>query len=146
MDCAELDLSGLQYARQVLALGSGEREIEFFGDTFLEQVEMLGQHDAGLHNVKIVQHLGIGFGQASRQEVRLLLIVTFEADAIPGPDYRFEQFGHIVGCNDLTLGEFAARLKTIVADSALALPIDHIVQLPLVGDRRDGNGRSWTVV
>jgi hypothetical protein len=125
--------------------GPGEREIELSGDPFLEQVEMLGQHDAGLHNVEIVQYLGIGFGQARRQEVRLLLIVTFEADAIPGPDHLFEQCGHVIGCQDLTLGEFATCLETIVADAPLALPINHIVRLPLIRDRRHGN-RSWNVV
>ena len=57
---------------------------------------MLGQHDAGLHNVQIVQNLRIGFGQASRQEVRLLLIVTFEADTIAGPYHRLEQFRRVV--------------------------------------------------
>ena len=94
---------------------------------------MLGQHDARLHHVEIVQHLGIGFGQAGREEVRLLLIVTFEADTIPGPDHRFEQGGHVIGCYDLTLGEFAARLEAIVADSPFALPVNHIVQLQLIG-------------
>ena len=106
---------------------------------------MLGQHDTRLDNVKIVQCLRIGFGQAGRQEVRLLLIVTFEADTIPRPDHRFEQCGRVIGCYDLTLGELAAGLETIVANSALALPINHIVELPLVGDRRHGNGRSWTI-
>ena len=147
VDCAELDLSRTSIRAPSSSLWGPEKEkSSFLAIPFSNRSMMLGQHDAGLHNVKIVQHLGIGFGQAGRQEVRLLLIVAFEADTIPGPDYRFEQCGRIVGCNDLTLGEFAARLETIVADSPLALPIDHIVQLPLVGDRRDGNGRSWTVV
>jgi hypothetical protein len=60
------------------------------------------------------------------------LIVTFEADTIAWPDHRFEQCGRVIGCQDLTLGEFAACLETIVADSPLALPINHIVQLPLI--------------
>ena len=79
---------------------------------------MLGQHDARLHDVQIVQHFRIGFGQAGRQEVRLLLIVAFEADTIPGPDHRFEQCGRVIGRHHLTLGEFAARLETFVAELA----------------------------
>jgi len=41
--------------------------------------------------------------------------------------HRFEQCGRVIGCQDLALGEFAACLETIVADSPLALPINHIV-------------------
>jgi hypothetical protein len=74
------------------ALGPGEGKIELLCDTFLEEVDVLGQHNAGLHDVQIVQDFRIGFGQAAGEEVRLLLVVTFEADTIPGPDYhRFQQ-------------------------------------------------------
>ena len=45
---------------------------------------MLGQHDAGLHDVQVVQNFRISVGQASRQEVRLLLVVTFETERSPG--------------------------------------------------------------
>ena len=41
---------------------------------FLEQVDVLRQHNAGLHDVKVVQHFRIGLDQAGRQEVRLLLV------------------------------------------------------------------------
>jgi hypothetical protein len=63
VDRAELDLSRPQDARQRMALRSGEGKIELLGDPFFEQVDVLGQHDTGLHDVQVVQHFGIGFGQ-----------------------------------------------------------------------------------
>jgi hypothetical protein len=87
VDRAELDRSRIQSPRYCVALRSRVRIVELFCDPFLEQVDVLGQHDAGLHDVQVVQNFRISVGQTSRQKVRLLLVVAFEADAISGPDY-----------------------------------------------------------
>jgi hypothetical protein len=67
-----------------------------------------------------------------RQEVRLLLVVAFEANTISGPDHRLKQRGRVLGRHHISLGEFTAYIETFVAGSPLAFPISHIVQLPLM--------------
>ena len=132
VDRAELDLSRIQGPRHCGALRPRIGIVEPPCDPFLEQVDVLGQHNPGLHDVKVVQHFWIGLGQAGRQEVRLLLVVAFEADTISGPDHRFKQRGRVVGRHHLPLGEFTACVETFIAGSPLALPISHIVQVPLM--------------
>ena len=90
---------------------------------------MLGQHDAGLHNVQVVQNFRISVGQASRQEVSLLLVVTFEANTIAGPDHGLKQRRGVARRHHLSLSELTACAEPLVAGSPFALPINHIVQL-----------------
>jgi hypothetical protein len=130
MDGAELDLSRLQDAWNRMALRSRKRKIELLRDAFLEEVDVLGQNDTGLHDMQVVQHFRIGFCQTGRQKVRLLLVVAFETDAIPGSDHRLEQRGRIVGRHHLPGGDLAPSGDTFAAGSLLALPISHLNQLP----------------
>jgi hypothetical protein len=78
-----------------------------------------------------VQNFRISVGQASRQEVRLLLVVAFEANTVSGSDQRLKQRRRGVGRYHLSLCEFTACVETLVAGSPLALPISHVVQLLL---------------
>ena len=129
-----------------MALGAGKGKIELLCDAFLEEVDVLGQHDTGLHDVQVVQHFRIGFGQTGSQKVRLLLVVAFEADTISGPDHRLEQRGRVVWRHHLSRCEFAPCGETFVAGSLLALPISHVVQLLLMLPSRLPNGiavREW---
>jgi hypothetical protein len=128
VDRAELDLSRLQDARHCVALRTRKGKVKLLCNALLEEVDVLGQHDAGLHDVQVVQHFRIGFGQTGSQKVRLLLVVAFEADTIFGPDHRLEQRGRVVWRYYLSRCEFAPRGETFAAGSLLALPISHVVQ------------------
>ena len=77
---------------------------------------MFGQHNTGLHDVQVVEHFWIGVGQASRQEVCLLLVITFEADTIAGPCYRLEQRRRGAGRHHLSICELTARPEPFLAD------------------------------
>ena len=114
-----------------MALGSGEGKVEFLCDAFLEKVNVLRQHDAGLNDMQIIQNLCIGRGETGREKVGLLLVVALKADTISGSDYRLEQRGRIVWRDHLSRREFASRCETFVASSPLRLPICHVVQLLL---------------
>ena len=61
------------------------------GDAVLEDVEVLRQRQHRLHHVQAVHPLRIDLHQRLGQEVGLLLVVAFEADAVAGLDHRFEQ-------------------------------------------------------
>ena len=51
---AELDLAAEQHARDARRLRTGIGIVELLRDAAIEQVEMLRQHDAGLHHVQII--------------------------------------------------------------------------------------------
>ena len=131
VDRAEFDLSRLQDARQCMALRPGIGKIELLCDAFLEQVDVLGQHDAGLHDVQIVQHFRIGFGQTRRQKVRLLLVVAFEADAISGPDHRLEQRGRMLGATIFPAANLLPAARRSSRARCSLLPVSHFVHLLL---------------
>ena len=57
MNRAQLDLAAEQHARDARRLRTGIGVVQLLRDAAVEQVEMFGQHDAGLHHVQIV-HLG----------------------------------------------------------------------------------------
>lgn len=138
MDRAELDLSRIEGARHCDALGSRVGIIELPCDPFLEQVDVLGQHDPALHDVKVVQLFRIRLDQACRQEVRLLLVVAFGQIRSPG---RFTASSDAVvfsGAPIFALGEFTTCGETFVAGSPFASPIGLIVKLPLMLSCRTG--------
>jgi hypothetical protein len=107
-------------------------KIELLCDALLEEVDVLGQHDTGLHDVQVMQHFRIGFGQTASQKVRLLLVVAFETDAIPGSDHRLEQRSRIFRRHHLSGGESAASSETFVAGPLFTSPISHLDQLLLM--------------
>ena len=110
-----------------MALGSRVGKIELLCDPFLEQINVLGQHDTGLYDVQVVQQFRIGLGQAGREKVRLLLVVAFEADAISGPDHRLKQRGRIVwgtifpAANLLPAPRRSSRARRSLCQSAMWL-------------------------
>ena len=79
--------------------------------------------------MQVVQNLRICVRQASRQKVRLLLVVTFKANTIARPDYGLKQRGGVARRHHLSVCELSACVEAFVAGSTLALPISHIVQL-----------------
>ena len=101
-------------------------KIELLRDALLEEVDVLGQHDTGLHDMQVMQHFRVGFGQTGSQKVRLLLVVAFKADTIIRPDHRLEQRGRIVWRHHLSRCEFAPSSETFVAGPLFTLPIRHV--------------------
>ena len=79
------------------------REVETLRDAALEHVEMLGQHDARLHHVQVVDLRAVDIGERRREQVGLLLVVAFEADAVAGPQHRFEQRHGVARIDPLAL-------------------------------------------
>ena len=94
-----------------------------------EEVEVLGEHDAGLHDVDVVQHLRVGLGERARQEVSLLLVVALEAEPVARLDDRLEQLGNVARRHDLALGETRPRRQPRVAVDLLLAPVAHAVSL-----------------
>ena len=127
VDRAELDLSGVECARHRRALRAGVGVVELLGDALGEEVEVLGEHDAGLHDVDVVQHLGVGLDKGPRQEVGLLLVVTLETKAVARLENGFEQLGDIPRRHDLALGETRPRFEPLGSVGLLLSPVGHHV-------------------
>ncbi len=125
MDRAELDPAAVERARNGLALRPGVGIVELLGDALLEQIEMLGQHDAGLDDMQIVQLALVGLGERTGEEVGLLLVVAFETDPVARPDDRLQQLGGVVRRHQLALGEAAASLEPLLAIALFDIPCGH---------------------
>ena len=125
VDRAELDLPGVKRARHRRALRAGIGIVELLGDAFGEEVEVLGEHDAGLHDVDVVQHLRVGLGERACEEVGLLLVVAFEAEPIAGLEDGLEQFRDVGRRHDLARGEARPRLEPLVSVGLFRAPVDH---------------------
>ena len=76
---------------QPRSLRSREAEVQPRGDAVLEEVKVLRQGQHRLQHVQAVDALRIDLHQRLGQEVGLLLVVAFEADAVAGRDHGFEQ-------------------------------------------------------
>ena len=96
VDRAELDLAAEQHARDARRLRPGIGIVEPSGDAALEQVEMLGQHDARLHHVEIVDLAGSRSARARGEQIRLLLVVALQADPVARPQHGSEEGAHIL--------------------------------------------------
>ena len=130
VDRAELDLAAVQCPRHRLALRTRIGIIELGGDALFEQIEMLGEHDAGLDDVEVMDLRLVDLGEGAGEEVGLLLVVAFEAHPITGPDDRLHQLRRVTRGDDLALGELPPGGETLVAVALLRVPFSHAWTLP----------------
>lgn len=93
VDRTDLQGAGRNQFRQPPALRSGKGKIESVRNAPLEDGKMIGERQDRLHHMQIMQALRVGFRERSRQEIGLLLVVTFDRDPVAGFDDRLEQFG-----------------------------------------------------
>jgi len=94
MDCADVELAGGRQLGQPAGLGTGEGKVQFRGDAFFEDVQMLRQGQHREQHVQVMHTRRIEPGQRLRQEVGLLLVIAFEADAIARFDDGVQQIGN----------------------------------------------------
>jgi hypothetical protein len=79
--------------RQPAALWPGKGKIESVRNAPLEDDKMIGERQHRLHHMQIMQARRVGFRERCRQEIGLLLVVTFDHDPVAGLDDRLEQLG-----------------------------------------------------
>ncbi len=122
---AERDLAAEQQLRDALRLRARIREVETLRDAALEHVEMLGQHDARLHHVQVVDLRAVDVGERGGEQVGLLLVVAFEAHAIAGPQHRFEQRDGVARIDPLALRVSRAGREACIARLPRVIPSGH---------------------
>jgi hypothetical protein len=61
---------------------------------------------ATLHHVQIVDLSDVDRRESGRQQVRLLLVVALETDAIARPDHGLQKRGGVARLDDLSLREY----------------------------------------
>ncbi|MNI44971.1 hypothetical protein D3C73_993710 [compost metagenome] len=125
MDSAQRNLAAEQQLGNSLGLGARVRKIQPFRDPAFEHIQVLGQHHARLNHVQVVQNLIVRGSQRHGQQISLLLIVAFQADAVAGPDHRLEQGGGIVRGHHLTLGVPGSRRYPLFFCAPGAVPGRH---------------------
>ena len=135
--------------RQPRTLRAGEAEVQLRGDAGVEQVEVLGQRQHRLQHVQVVHALRVELHQRLGQEVGLLLVVAFQADAVAGFDHRFEQRPDGIGAQQLAAQPPAERLPGAcqacrsVVGAGVPVPVGHGMG-QRVGDQRTTKSSQTT--
>ena len=109
VDRADLDLPVLDELREARALRSGKREVDLLRQSLLEQLHVARQCEHGLHDVQIAHTLRRTACKRLGKEIRLLLIVALEADAVARLDHGLHQLCGAGGIDPLALRERGAR-------------------------------------
>ncbi|SVM33529.1 Uncharacterised protein [Klebsiella pneumoniae] len=109
MDGAEFDLTLLNKLREAAILRAGVGEVELFGNALLEQIEVRTERHGRLHHMQARDFLRVDFAQAFGEKVGLLLIVTFNIDAIKAADRRLQHRDGIVSIDDLSSAEIRSQ-------------------------------------
>ena len=91
MNSAQLDLAFPNHPRNSGALLARKGKIEPASHAPFKEIEVLGQRQGRDHQMKAMDALRIEGGEVPGEKVRLLLVVSLEADAIARLDDRFEQ-------------------------------------------------------
>ena len=99
--------------------------VQALGDAALEYVQVLGNHDSGLHHVQIMNFAVVDRRQGGRQQIRLLLVVTLEANTVAGTKNCLQQCCGIVCRYEFTACITRPGLQPRVARNACAIPISH---------------------
>jgi hypothetical protein len=97
------------------------------GHTAVEQVELFRQNDPGLHHVEIVHLAKVDGKELGAEQIRLLLVVAFDADAIAGPRHGLQQPGRVTRIDDLALRQFHAGCDAgVMRFSAVRLSLHNL--------------------
>ena len=81
--------------------------------------------DARLHHVQVVDLRAVDIGERRREQVGLLLVVAFEADAVAGPQHRFEQRHGVARIDPLALRVSRAGREACIARLPRVIPSRH---------------------
>ncbi|MNV09412.1 hypothetical protein D3C71_999020 [compost metagenome] len=111
VDRADFQQAVFEQLADAQALGAGEREVELAGDAAFEQVQVLGASDAGHDHVQVMQLRGVGLGQGTGKEIRLLLVVAFEHHAVARQDQRLQRRDDVIGGQHHTVGKTSHQLE-----------------------------------
>jgi hypothetical protein len=133
---AHLQRAFLQELRNAQALGAGEREVQLVGDAALEQVEVLGQADAGHDHVQALDLARIDLHERAGQKIRLLLVVPFEDHPVAADDQALQGFDQAVGPQHGAVRQMRHRqhaplffLAPGVPSARIAIRLVHLVSL-----------------
>ncbi len=102
VDRADLQRACADQLGKLAALRPSKGKIEPARDAALEHGQMIGQCQDRLHHVQIVHARRVDIGKCRGEEIRLLLIVAFDGNAVAGFDERFEQLGRTAGWTDFS--------------------------------------------
>ncbi len=86
MDRADRELLRLHEIGNGGALRSGVAEVDLADHALLEELDMGGQRDARHHEMDVAHVLLVERGELVGEEVRLLLVVAFDAEDVAGLD------------------------------------------------------------
>lgn len=125
VDRAQLDLAAEQHARDAGRLRPGIGIVELLRDTAVEQVEMLGENDARLHHVQIMDPGEVDGEERAAEQIGLLLVVAFQADPITWPENSLKQARGVSGFHDLAAGKRGARGDAGITRGTVVLPARH---------------------
>lgn len=106
MDGADFEQAIFQQLRDAQALRAGEREIQFTGNAFFKQVQMLAAPDAWHNHMQVVDFLRINLGEHAGEEISLLLVVTFQYYPVARGEQIFQYADQLVSGDD-----FAGNLR-----------------------------------
>src|SRR6202789_41914 len=87
----QFDLAAKQQLGDASSLRRRIRIVQALGDAALEYVQVLGKHDSGLHHVQVMNFAVVDRRQGGCQQIRLLLVVTLEANTIARTKNCFQQ-------------------------------------------------------
>ena len=100
VDGADFEQAIFQQLRNAQALGAGEREIQFTGNAFFKQVQMLAAPDAGHNHMQVVDFLRIDLGEHAGEEISLFLVVAFQHHPIARGEQIFQYADQLVSGDD----------------------------------------------
>ena len=83
---------------------------------------MLAAGNGGNDHGQVVHHFGVHFRQRSRQEGRLLLIVTLQHHLITGVNDRFHQLNDVFSRYGFAVAQRSGRLQSFRLGTALIIP------------------------
>ena len=86
---------------------------------------MLGQNHAGLYQMQVVHFGGVDRRKRAGQQIRLLLVVALQTNAIARPYHSLQQTGGVARLDDLAVRQLRAGLDPGIARLPTGLPIRH---------------------
>ena len=107
------------------ALRAGEGQIELAGDAALEEVEVLRQADRRDQHVQVMDHRRIHRRERPGEEIRLLLVVSLEGDAVTRSQERLQSLDGFGRVEDDPVHEWRDRPHAFLLGLSAGLPVPH---------------------
>ena len=122
MDVANAELSGFQHLGQAQTLNTGKGKVQFFGNAFFKQIQVVIPRNGGNEHIEAIDLAGVQLGHCVGQERGLLLVAALQYNFVSAVDDPFQKRNDLLRGYFFAMGQFGGFFHPLSLGQAFTIP------------------------